>query len=129
MDRPWPHFNSKLMKMLISLLTLLFLLILFLGFKENKKKDQVAKTALESVWEVDFFDDFETFNPDNWQDQRIWVNNEKQCYVPDNAYNTREVSDGTLKIKVINAGEKLPCDNLDKHGNQHPETQYVAGRI
>lgn len=80
-------------------------------------------------WEVDFFDDFDFFNDKNWQDQRIWVNNEYQCYVPDNAYNTREVSDGTLKIKVINIGEMYPCDNLDKHGKQHPETPYVAGRI
>jgi len=26
-------------------------------------------------------------------------------------------------------GEKCGCDNLDKHGNQHPDTEYVAGRI
>jgi len=81
------------------------------------------------VWEVDFFDDFKTFDPANWQDQRIWVNNENQCYVPDNEYDTREVSNGTLKLKVINIGEKRPCDNMDKHGNQHPPTEYVAGRI
>ena len=82
-----------------------------------------------SEWGVDFFDDFDSFNTDNWQDQRIWVNNEKQCYVPDNQFGTREVSDGTLKLKVINIGEKIECDNFDKHGNQHPDTQYVAGRI
>jgi len=80
-------------------------------------------------WEVDFFDNFDTFNPDNWQDQRIWVNNEKQCYVPDNKFGTREVSDGSLKIKVINIGEKIDCDNLDKHGNKQNDTEYVAGRI
>lgn len=80
-------------------------------------------------WEVDFYDEFEFFNEDNWQDQRIWVNNEYQCYVPNNKYNTREVSDGTLKIKVINIGEMYPCDNLDKYGKKHPETPYVAGRI
>jgi beta-glucanase (GH16 family) len=57
------------------------------------------------------------------------VNNEKQCYVPDNQYGTREVSEGTLKIKVINIGEKIECDNMDKHGNQHPETSFIAGRI
>ena len=74
-------------------------------------------------------DDFNSFNSDNWQDQRIWVNNETHCYVPDNKYNTREVSNGTLKLRVINVGKKLPCDNFDKHGKQHPETQYVAGRI
>ncbi len=83
----------------------------------------------EAEWEVDFFDDFDSFNSENWQDQRIWVNNETHCYVPNGEYGTREVSNGTLKIKVVNIGEKIPCDNLDKHGRQHPETQYVAGRI
>jgi len=78
-------------------------------------------------WKVDFFDDFETFDHNNWQDQRIWVNNEKQCYVPDNQYNTREVSDGTLKIRLINIEDDIVCDNMDKYGNQHPETSYVAG--
>ena len=92
----------------------------------NKKSEK--ETASNDVWTVDFFDDFDTFNPDNWQDQRIWVNNEEQCYVPDGKYGTREVSGGTLKIKVVNIGEKINCDNMDKHGNQHPETQYVAGR-
>ena len=82
-----------------------------------------------SEWNIDFFDDFDSFNYDNWQDQRIWVNNEKQCYVPDNRYNTREVSDGTLKIRLINIEDDIVCDNMDKHGNQHPETPYVAGRI
>ncbi|MEP4532490.1 MAG: family 16 glycosylhydrolase [Cyclobacteriaceae bacterium] len=86
-------------------------------------------TPQNEIWEEDFFDDFESFNPDNWQDQRIWVNDEKQCYVPDGAYDTREVSDGTLKIKVVNVGKQVPCDNLDKQGNAHPATQYVAGRI
>jgi len=81
------------------------------------------------IWYTDFLDEFETFNVNNWQDQRIWVNNETHCYVPNNEYNTREVSNGTLKLRVVNAGKKLPCDNLDKHGKQHPETQYVAGRI
>lgn len=81
------------------------------------------------LWVTDFFDDFETFNPDNWQDQRIWVNNEDHCYVPDGQYGTREVSDGTLKIRLVDIGEKITCDNFDKHGKQHPDTQYVAGRV
>ena len=81
------------------------------------------------LWEVDFIDDFDTFNLQNWQDQRIWVNNEKQCYVPNGDYNTREVSDGTLKIRVVNLGDEIECDNLDKFGKQHPQTPYVAGRI
>lgn len=80
-------------------------------------------------WQIDFFDDFDTFNENNWQDQRLWVNNEMQCYVPDNLYGTREVSQGTLKLKVINIGEDIECDNYDKFGNIHPKTKYVAGRI
>ena len=103
--------------------------LLFIGCGETKKKEQSTEPEKAVVWVVDFFDDFDSFNAENWQDQRIWVNNEKQCYVPDNEYNTREVSEGSIKLKVVNAGEKRPCDNLDKHGNQHPETEYVAGRI
>ena len=81
------------------------------------------------AWEVDFFDDFNKFDSDNWQDQRIWVNNETHCYVPDNNYNTREVSNGTLKLRLVNIREKISCDNFDKYGRQHPKTEYVAGRI
>lgn len=80
-------------------------------------------------WHVDFFDDFESFNEKNWQDQILWVNNEDQCYVRDNLYNTREVSGGTLKLRVINIGEDRQCDNVDKFGKMHPDTRYVAGRI
>lgn len=80
-------------------------------------------------WQIDFFDDFEYFNADNWQDQMIWVNDEDQCYVADNQFNTREVSGGSLKLRVVDLREKRPCDNLDKFGKQHPDTQYVAGRI
>jgi len=85
--------------------------------------------ASETGWIVDFFDDFDTFNEDNWQDQLLWVNDEDQCYVRDNELGTREVSDGTLKLRVIDLGEKRPCDNFDKFGKQHPDTQYIAGRI
>lgn len=80
-------------------------------------------------WRVDFFDDFEGFNEENWQDQILWVNDEDQCYVRNNAFGTRDVSDGTLKLRVVDLGEKRPCDNIDKFGTQHPDTQYVAGRI
>ena len=110
------------MKKTLSILTLVCLPLLIAC--ESGKKEIPAES-----WAVDFFDDFETFNDENWQDQRIWVNNETQCYVPDGEYGTREVSEGTLKLKVINIGEKIECDNMDKHGVQHPETQYVAGRI
>jgi beta-glucanase (GH16 family) len=78
---------------------------------------------------VDFFDDFESFNEDNWQDQLLWVNDEDQCYLPDGELNTREVSDGTLKLRVINVGDPRSCDNMNKHGDQHHDTPYVAGRI
>jgi len=110
------------------LLSFMIIGMSLLSFKINAQKD-ANKTTAPVVWKVDFQDDFDTFNPENWQDQRIWVNNETHCYVPDNEFGTREVSDGTLKIKVVNIGEKRSCDNLDKHGNQHPETEYVAGRI
>jgi beta-glucanase (GH16 family) len=93
---------------------------------KNKESDQAVKL---DVWEVDFLDNFDTFNPENWQDQRIWVNNEKQSYVPDGEFGTREVSNGTLKIKVIKIAEKRESDNLDKFGKQQPNTEYVAGRI
>jgi beta-glucanase (GH16 family) len=96
---------------------------------KTKEKENSNKTVASDVWKVDFLDNFDTFNPENWQDQRIWVNNEKQCYVPDGEFGTREVSNGSLKLKVINIGEVRSCDNLDKHGNQQLETQYVAGRI
>ncbi len=34
---------------------------------EQTKKPKIS----EDGWAVDFFDDFDTFNTDNWQDQRI----------------------------------------------------------
>lgn len=80
-------------------------------------------------WEADFFDDFETLDTANWRDQLLWVNDEDQCYVRDGAHGTREVSDGTLKLRVVDLGEPVDCDNMDKFGNQHPPTPYVAGRI
>jgi len=96
----------------------------------TEHKNEIAQTQVQStVWEVDFIDEFDTFNPDNWQDQRIWVNNETHCYVPNGNYRTREVSNGSLKLRVIKLDQKLECDNLDKHGKKHPDTKYVAGRI
>jgi beta-glucanase (GH16 family) len=109
------------------LLSFFLLGVLVMSFK-IKEKEAVGVPVSES-WEIDFQDDFDTFNTENWQDQRIWVNNETHCYVPDNKYGTREVSEGTLKLKVINTGAQKPCDNFDKNGVQHPDTQYVAGRI
>ena len=115
------------MKKLLLISSLILMLIALSCKNEKKSNNNMPETT--SPWEIDFFDDFKIFNPDNWQDQRIWVNNENHCYVPDGEYGTREVSDGTLKIKVVKIDEKRPCDNFDKHGNQHPDTEYVAGRI
>ena len=85
--------------------------------------------AQSTGWRADFIDDFDGFDPENWQDQILWVNNEDHCYVRDGAYDTREVSDGTLKLRVVDLGEKRSCDNLNKQGERHPDTQYVAGRL
>jgi beta-glucanase (GH16 family) len=118
-----------------SLLSFLLIGISFASCKTEEKNDSMKpiKTKLNALenkeWEVDFLDNFENFNTDNWQDQRIWVNNETHCYVPGGAFGTREVSDGSLKLKVVRIGEKVPCDNFDKNGKQHPETRYMAGRI
>ena len=86
-------------------------------------------SGTEAGWKTDFFDDFDSFNTANWQDQMIWVNNELHCYVPNNQYGTREVSGGSIKLKVIDIGEQRICENRDKHGTQHPPTRYVAGRV
>ncbi len=112
----------------LAKILLLLAMIFTLGCKEKKAKLNVEQTEMDTFI-VDFFDDFDTFNTDNWQDQLIWVNDETHCYVPDNQFGTREVSNGTLKLKVINIGEKRSCDNLNKQGEQHPDTEYVAGRI
>jgi len=88
------------------------------------------ETATTPGWKISFFDDFDTFDDANWQDQLLWVNDEDQCYVRNGAYGTREVSDGTLKLRVIDLGESRPCpDNENKFGDVIPDTQYVAGRI
>lgn len=88
------------------------------------------ETASAPGWKISFFDDFDTFDDANWQDQLLWVNDEDQCYVRNGAYGTREVSDGTLKLRVIDLGEDQPCpDNVNKFGDVIPDTQYVAGRI
>lgn len=106
-----------------------FLLAASINSCKNKNQETQKNETSESTWQVDFLDNFDTFDTENWQDQRIWVNNETQCYVPDGNFGTREVSNGTLKLKVINVGEMQECDNYDKHGKQHPNTKYVAGRI
>ena len=115
------------MKPVSSLITMVFLLSACSQTSLHENKNEARDAAIR--WQVDLFDDFDFFNPDNWQDQILWVNNEDHCYVRDNQFNTREVSNGILKLRVVDLGEKRPCDNMDKHGKQHPDTQYVAGRI
>ena len=88
-----------------------------------------APPATAPTWRVDFFDDFKHFDHENWQDQLLWVNDEAQCYVRGGQYGTREVSDGTLKLRVVDLGRKRQCFNWTKAGVQHPPTQFVAGRI
>ncbi len=103
--------------------------LLFACSQPSMDEDGEGEQHEAGSWQVDFFDDFDSFEAGNWQDQMLWVNNEDQCYVPNGMFNTREVSDGTLKLRVVDLGEKRPCDNLDKTGKVHPDTQYVAGRI
>ena len=69
--------------------------IISISFLLNTSCKKIAIPSSDE-WQVDFFDDFHSFDSNNWQDQRIWVNNETHCYVPDNEFNTREVSNGTL---------------------------------
>lgn len=115
------------MKVALTLITITFVLISC--SQSVMDEDKAGKQSLASGWKTDFFDDFDSFDTNNWQDQMLWVNDEDQCYVPDNQFNTREVSNGTLKLRVIDLAEKRSCDNLDKTGKRHPDTQYVAGRI
>ena len=82
--------------------------------------EEEAVIAGSPRWHVDFRDDFEFFSAENWQDQMLWVNDEDQCYVPGNLFGTREVSGGTLKLKVVDIGKEQPCDNLDKVAEDIP---------
>jgi beta-glucanase (GH16 family) len=107
---------------------LLFLGCLTTTISCTQEKGNNLQTE-ERLWSIDFFDDFDAFDDANWQDQRIWVNNESHAYVPDGKYNTREVSDGSLKIRVVKLDTPIVCDTYDKFGNLHPATAYVAGRI
>lgn len=115
------------MKPVSTLITMAILLSACSQFATNEGKG--SRQPVASGWKIDFFDDFDNFDIDNWQDQILWVNDEDQCYVRDNLFNTREVSNGTLKLRVVDLGEKRACDNIDKFGKKHPDTQYVAGRI
>ena len=93
---------------------LIISLALLLAGCVNSKPEKMAN------WHIDFFDGFETFNDENWQDHLLWVNNESQCYVPDNQYGTREVSNGTIKLKVLKIPEKRSCKQLQQERGQTP---------
>ncbi len=80
-------------------------------------------------WEVDFFDDFNFFDSNNWQDQLVWVNDEVHCYVEKGKYNTLRIKDGILEMRVIQLDSTIDCDYFDKHGNLHPPTSFVSSRI
>jgi len=81
-------------------------------------------------WVIDFIDHFDFFNEENWQDQLLWVNNEDQCYVRDGEFNTREVSNGSLKLRLISLDYERDClDNISKFGEYHPATRYVSARL
>jgi len=109
------------MKFIVAIIA--SVILVFASFDVDSKQQD------SDGWKTVFLDEFETFDSDNWRDQILWVNDEDQCYVRDGKYNTREVSNGTLKLRVIDLGEKQPCDNLDKFGKKHHDTQYVSGRI
>jgi beta-glucanase (GH16 family) len=97
--------------------------------EQPKPLAQAATSATADAWEVDFLDEFERFEPTNWQDQLLWVNNEQQCYVRDNRYDTRAVQHGVITLRVVDVGTPVACESVDKSGTPHPPTQYVAGRI
>ena len=106
-------------------ITLLALGIAFFSCTE-KSKQNIKKKG----WVIDFIDEFEFFNDKNWQDQLLWVNNEDQCYVREGEYKTREVSNGSLKLRLIKLEHERPCSsNVSKFGEYHPDTRYVSGRL
>ena len=49
--------------------------IISISFLLNTSCKKIAIPSSDE-WQVDFFDDFHSFDSNNWQDQRIWVNNE-----------------------------------------------------
>jgi hypothetical protein len=82
-------------------------------------------------WSQDFWDGFDgsDVNWNNWSEQNIWVNQEDHCYVSGNPYGTRDVSGGSLKLRVKQLASTTYCSNWDKTGKHHPDTKYVASRI
>ena len=92
---------------------IIYILIIGLGPLSCVKND---KKIIKKGWVTDFIDQFDFFNEKNWQDQLLWVNEEDQCYVRDGEFNTREVSNGSLKLRLISLDHERQClDNVSKH--------------
>jgi len=103
-------------------------IMLSLGVIVNLEKTAHSPSH-EGLWAIDFFDDFHDLNPENWQDQLVWVNDEVHCYVESGKYNTLTINEGILELRVIELDSAMYCNNFDKHGNLHPPTAYVSSRI
>ena len=89
-----------------------------------------VENSQKKGWIIDFIDEFNFFDEKNWQDQLLWVNEEDQCYLRDGELNTREVSNGTLKLRLISLDYEKQCSsNVSKFGEVHYPTRYVSGRI
>lgn len=107
---------------------IIYILIIGLGPLSCVKNDK--KNNQKKGWVTDFIDQFDFFNDKNWQDQLLWVNEEDQCYVRDGEFNTREVSNGSLKLRLISLDHERQClDNVSKFGKYHPVTRYVSARL
>lgn len=92
----------------------------------EKSKENIKKKG----WVIDFIDEFEFFDDNNWQDQLLWVNEEDQCYVIAGKYKNREVSNGSLKLRLGKLNIEISCSsNVSKFGKYHPKTRYVSGRL
>ena len=68
-----------------------------------------VENSQKKGWIIDFIDEFNFFDEKNWQDQLLWVNEEDQCYLRDGELNTREVSNGTLKLRLISLDYEKQC--------------------
>ena len=89
-----------------------------------------VENSQKKGWIIDFIDEFNFFDEKNWQDQLLWVNEEDQCYLRDGELNTREVSNGTLKLRLISLDYEKQCSsNVSKFWEVHYPTRYVSGRI
>lgn len=69
--------NAAKMRHLIFLVGILALVLLGVNCAGENKEAQ-KEVADDNPWGVDFFDDFDELNPENWQDQPIWLKHEFQ---------------------------------------------------